>query len=95
LGQTHMVTMTVSVMAPEGFAGAFCIFTSLCGFAWAVKCFGAVNACKIPSNKGEISKSVGEQTSLTVTASGSTTKVYKQLRLIYDKVEEGAQTFLF
>jgi len=90
-----MVTMTVSVMAPEGFAGAFCIFTSLCGFAWAVKCFGAVNACKIPSNKGEISKSVGEQTSLTVTASGSTTKVYKQLRLIYDKVEEGAQTFLF
>ena len=43
--------MPVSVHAPSDFAGAFCVFTSLIAFGWAMYNYNSVAAIKLPSGK--------------------------------------------
>jgi len=85
------------VQAPDGFAGAFCIFTSLVAFAWALYNYNQVAAVKIPSKSSGDLDAPSEATKLKE-GDGSRRDqddVYRNLRKIYDLVSEGANDFLF
>jgi len=86
--------MAVNVVAPEGFAGAFIIFSSLCGFAWAVYNYGAVAAVNMPNQKGQRTQ-LNESTQLKASGTATSPKVYAKLVVIYDQVDIGAKAFLY
>jgi len=87
-------TMAVNVMAPDGFAGAFIIFSSICGFAWALYNYGAVAAVNMPNKKGQRTQ-LNESTQLKASGSTTSPKVYAKLFVIYEQVEIGATAFLY
>eukprot|EP00939_MAST-03C_sp_MAST-3C-sp1_P003997 g3997.t1 len=95
--------MTSSVEAPDGFAGAFCVFTSLVAFAWALYNYNGVATVKIPSGGRGGGRDDGEPTESTKLsqeelkdgAVRDQDKIYRNLKKIYILVSEGANDFLF